>query len=571
MGIGNILGALAGGFQAENAKRQDTQDADDQQRRQQTLMLYGELLHRDDVAPEQKQVILQNIQGIIAVPHGVQNAKKWGKYAQLSTIPAPPPPTTGAPPQPSQLGTPSTAAPAIGGPTLVSPPPPPTVASGNASDAIGGVPNIAGPSGAVRQTAAADAAGLQPTPAPPQAIATAPAVAAPTPAATIQPAPAPPQSIFMDSNQLAARARAARQAQMDAAGDTFSDDAKKQFVITGNQAFLTQDTKPAGKTAEGELPLGAKVEQFNDLLQQRWQVLNPTKPIPPAFVLKPNATQKDYDRVDKALGSTESALATKAQQDTINATRQQTLALAAQAHADHVATQATKPVLAYDSNNRPHLLSDGDARAAGYTGITEATPKQIDDAKTHTVVLNAMQTQLNSVVASRAALDQGEVQRAIISKALSHSEPGLWNDWINRGALDNATDLTKTFIQSALALKEAALALPKELTGGSRVSDIQASAMFKTLAGGSAPDSKYALDQSKKFQADIDRLRQRAPEVRGLDTTAPHADLSTGNPASPPAGFITIKASDNTLHFIPEGAASLAAAKKIDPKLQVVK
>lgn len=244
-GLGNILGQLAGGYQDAAKEHAQKQDDFDGAQRKQTLTLYGELLHREDISPEQKQNILQNVQAIIAVPQGAQNAKKWQKYANIGAIPPPPPPTPGAPPQPSQLGTPSTAPPAIGGPTLVSPPPPPTTASGNASDAIGGVPNIAGPSGAKRQTAAADAAGLQPTPAPPQAIA-APAASVPAPAA-IQPVPAPPSGgMFMSADEMAKRKedvlRTARQREV-ALMQGVSDEAKKNYVATGDKQYLRTDLK----------------------------------------------------------------------------------------------------------------------------------------------------------------------------------------------------------------------------------------------------------------------------------------------------------------------------------------
>lgn len=69
-----------------------------------------------------------------------------------------------------------------------------------------------------------------------------------------------------------------------------------------------------GKPPEGELPL-PNVPQMNQGLTSRFQVLNPNKPLPPQFTLPANATQKDYDRIDKLMQSTENATATKAQRD----------------------------------------------------------------------------------------------------------------------------------------------------------------------------------------------------------------------------------------------------------------
>lgn len=70
------------------------------------------------------------------------------------------------------------------------------------------------------------------------------------------------------------------------------------------------------------------VDQMNKILESRWQVLHPGEKLPEHFVIPQNATEKDYDRIDKALESTERAFGTKAQQDQVNEMRKQTLALA---------------------------------------------------------------------------------------------------------------------------------------------------------------------------------------------------------------------------------------------------
>jgi len=85
--------------------------------------------------------------------------------------------------------------------------------------------------------------------------------------------------------------------------------------------------KPA-TPKEGETPLADRVSQVNKMLSSRYQVLHPGAALPPQYTIPPNATQKDYDRVDKALEAEERALGTKAQQDTTNEMRRQTMALA---------------------------------------------------------------------------------------------------------------------------------------------------------------------------------------------------------------------------------------------------
>jgi hypothetical protein len=90
----------------------------------------------------------------------------------------------------------------------------------------------------------------------------------------------------------------------------------------------------AAKLPDAEQPLGARVPQLNDALQSRYQVLNPGKPLPAYLSLAPNATSKDFDRVDRTLQQTETASGTKAQQDQTNAIRQQTQGVAQQSHDD---------------------------------------------------------------------------------------------------------------------------------------------------------------------------------------------------------------------------------------------
>jgi hypothetical protein len=77
---------------------------------------------------------------------------------------------------------------------------------------------------------------------------------------------------------------------------------------------------------EGERPLGQSVDNLNKTLQDRYQVLNPGKPLPPQYKLPANATQKDYDRIDKALGGVEGAEGTLEQRKQTEALRRQALA-----------------------------------------------------------------------------------------------------------------------------------------------------------------------------------------------------------------------------------------------------
>lgn len=82
-------------------------------------------------------------------------------------------------------------------------------------------------------------------------------------------------------------------------------------------------TKKAGeKTPEADRPLSAsEISQGNAGNLARYRVLNPGKALPPEFTLPPNATGKDYDRIDKQLEATEKASMTKTQKDALDEQR----------------------------------------------------------------------------------------------------------------------------------------------------------------------------------------------------------------------------------------------------------
>jgi hypothetical protein len=226
-------------------------------------------------------------------------------------------------------------------------------------------------------------------------------------------------------------------------------------------------------------------------------------------------------------------------------------------------------VLAYDKNNKAHLMSRADAEDEGMTHVTAAQPGDIDKAKTHHVVLNTLQTQLNSVVNTSDALDQNVFQRGIIANALSHPGNTTLDSLLRAGVMSGASEKTQNYVQAVLALREAGLALPKEITGGSRVAEIQASALWQTMPSAASLNSKYALKQATKFQQDIDRLRARAPEVRGMDIVDPDEKIASkgtekqhaigGGAAAapapaPPPGKVAVTDPQGKPHFVNENA-----------------
>lgn len=121
--------------------------------------------------------------------------------------------------------------------------------------------------------------------------------------------------------------------------------ALKQIVDTAIAQSPTQQklSNEAWKTVDGRLvntQTGATmgealpVDQLNAGLLQRYQVLNPGAQLPASFTLPPNATAKDFDRVDKLMQQTEQGQATKALRDQSAAIRNQTLSMAQQNQQD---------------------------------------------------------------------------------------------------------------------------------------------------------------------------------------------------------------------------------------------
>lgn len=218
-----------------------------------------------------------------------------------------------------------------------------------------------------------------------------------------------------------------------------------------------------------------------------------------------------------------------------------------------------EPVIGYDKDGVMQLVPRGQAKEAGLQHIIKATPKDREDAQQNTSVLNDMGKKVKDVFDSRKALDQNWYQKTIIANALSHPGGGTIDSLVRAGVLTGATDLTKDYVQSVLSLRESSLALPKQLTGGSRVSEIQAQALWAT-APGVQGDSKYAEKQLRKFDDNLGRLWKKVPRVEG---NAPERAFpgegaggakggATATPPAPPPGKVVVLDQKKEPHFVNE-------------------
>jgi hypothetical protein len=113
---------------------------------------------------------------------------------------------------------------------------------------------------------------------------------------------------------------------------------------------------PGGVTTApkpGQETLGASADQLNQINTARYQVLHPGEPLPAAFKLTPQSTQKDTDRIEKGLQGVEGAEATQEQRKQTETLRQQNAQAAAQARADRQAASETKT----DAATRKEVLT----------------------------------------------------------------------------------------------------------------------------------------------------------------------------------------------------------------------
>lgn len=174
-----------------------------------------------------------------------------------------------------------------------------------------------------------------------------------------------------------------------------------------------------------------------------------------------------------------------------------------------------EPVIGYDKNGTMRIMSREQAQHEGLSHIIKASGKDREDAENNSSALNELGVKTRNLAGSLKALDQNLAQRAIISQVLSHPTNSAIDTLVRETALKMGTELTKNFATDVLNLREAALNLPKLMTGGSRVSEVQAQALWQTIADGSSADSKYAMQQLQKFDQMTDRLWKKVPQVEG--------------------------------------------------------
>jgi hypothetical protein len=170
-----------------------------------------------------------------------------------------------------------------------------------------------------------------------------------------------------------------------------------------------------------------------------------------------------------------------------------------------------EPVIGYDKDGTQRLMSRAEAKQAGLNHIIKATPKDRDDAEQNASALNDMTAKVRNLRESSKAIDKlGAVQKTLIQAALR----GGPDDMSTRLAVSQMSPEAKQFYQDVASLREAALALPKQTTGGARVSEVQAHALWSTIPG-SAGDHNFRDSQLRKFDENTERLWRKVPAIEG--------------------------------------------------------
>jgi len=255
--------------------------------------------------------------------------------------------------------------------------------------------------------------------------------------------------------------------------------------------------------AEGMQPLGGvKVGQLNDALAQRWNVLNPGIKPPDAFLLKPDANEKDFARVDKILEATEKARGTKAQQDEVRALREQTAAIANQGKGE-------KPVIAFDRKTGQRTLSTvSEARASGLTNPVNVSESDIEKESATTKQLNDVQMNVSRYKSAINAIPENISQQSV-----NHMARILSNDVVN----------------SNILLPAGMATLPSILEQGSRAADWNALTPEEQQATIGYLRAKGSIIAFQKALTQVGRTSKEALEIEMNNLPSPLVGATVAN------------------------------------------
>jgi hypothetical protein len=190
-------------------------------------------------------------------------------------------------------------------------------------------------------------------------------------------------------------------------------------------------------------------------------------------------------------------------------------------------------MIAYDANHNSYIAPFGQVRELGLQHPVHASPADRKNAEDATSALNEVGKKTLNMDKSLRALDQNLAQRLIIANGLSHVNRGdTATQILDSYFMKGASKPTEDFIIAAQNLREAVLALPKVVTGTSRMTDVQAQALWKTIVDGSASGSKYAHRQLYALDEMTARQWRKVPLVEGNPREYAFPEVHKGQPRS---------------------------------------
>lgn len=325
------------------------------------------------------------------------------------------------------------------------------------------------------------------------------------------------------------------------------------------------------KAQENNLPPGT-VAQLNQGLQDRFRVLNPGQPLPPMYTLPPNATQKDFDRVDKLLGQTENATATKAQRDTLNAIRNQTAAIATEARS----SRADAAVTARSDKSYDRTSSALDKIQAPLDALNMRMGRLNDTITQNTPAANALVApELLTIMAggqgSGLRMNEAEIQRVVGGRSKWQSLEAAINQWrldpskANsitpeqneqiKSLVKTVNDKLQTKIGEVNRGRDALLATDDPTDQRKIVNDVRTAHQQIDNGTYKAPVVGAPAQASNAGQAgglDLSKFDSEAqPKKPTASTVAPAKPVGTAPSTKPPAVAVTTKEQAQAL---PDGA-----------------
>jgi len=327
-------------------------------------------------------------------------------------------------------------------------------------------------------------------------------------------------------------------------GPQINPDTGKPF--TRLEAFGKVEATKAGAAQGGKQPPldQTTISQINAMHTERFQQLNPGKPLSPALTLRPGATQQDYERIDKNLTQMESAQGTQAQREANNAFRQQSAANAAQDREAKREEKYGQPVYAYDPDKKQTILTTQGAATQGklqairkvsQPDIEKDTDKlrQIGDAQMNVSAYRGSLTRMNALSGSDLARVAALVGDDKFKLHFMGMEIPV--DWYNQlrdnQKFNDLPEDAKDAVVGYIGARGSIIAYTKAISGTARLTESQLQTEMQNLPRPSDPQD-VAERKFARFQRNIDQAASGLPKIPGIDTPA---EIRAKTEVSPPA------------------------------------